>query len=950
MSAEERIHAPCEGTVASAHSDCHSTVAPGAVRMKLSGHLEAEDDEGNCEYKWRLTDISDVRFEHLVTQMQFRVAEGRGRCVYEIGVADDGAAVGLYDADYEESIATVRRMADALGFQLRIAYERTIYDDEEGVISPSEALPQACGAAAPSAVAENIAAMLTSSAMFRQQKQRSGRRGRKAAARGAIHQPPYRPAAGLSVGESAAARGNASVAAAIAFAQHEAGSPRRRAGGVRRRCAEIHVTRVQRSVDDLRVAFCGLGGAGKSTLVGVLTQGALDDGSGSVRSTLCNHKHEVVTGCTSSVANHVMGFDAVGRVTNYDEERLLRTPVLSPTLSSGAVSSVRARESRLAANTMCAGDTFASSAPSDSLPSLSQSALGACDEGVPTLDYALNATRTIAERSVKLVTLLDLGGKDKYSKTALFGMTSKAPGYACIVAAADHPIVDGIGLHVALCLAMRVPFCVVVTKCDAVGELELDDVQLEIDDCVRGEARRMGYAATATRTCGSYEDVLDHGFVADCVGLSLVPVFLTSCVDGTGIGYLKTFFHKLPVVATADGAQCPSRASEAAEVLIDGSFDVAEVGTVLSGLVTKGTVREGQRLLMGPDATGGFHSVAVSGIHEKGSHVTSASVGTDATFCFSSVPSCIDAARKGLVLLGIGAAAPLVAMVFECRVRSIGGVVGAGQEPIVHCRNIRQAVKIISVRALPAGNSEGGAEEDFGQAVVSGLGPHEEGIVTCRFLYHPEVLERGATLLLRWHRNVRAVGNVTRVARLPPVDGADSVADCFDAAELTSQMILPAEAIVAEASAPAGDLCMYEGLVDDLGGDAFGCGGGLFGSDTDSDSEGPTVISNAVPSQLCSQAALASEASGRERPASASGVSSEGSAMGTMGGDVARQYSNCGAVLCAHPLSPSTPRGACPHADRLAEEEADLGVSPTMQAFGTAEYVCLSDDGACDML
>jgi len=51
------------------------------------------------------------------------------------------------------------------------------------------------------------------------------------------------------------------------------------------------------------VAVTGNVDAGKSTLLGVLTHGVLDDGRGIARQKLFRHKHEVETGRTSSVGN-----------------------------------------------------------------------------------------------------------------------------------------------------------------------------------------------------------------------------------------------------------------------------------------------------------------------------------------------------------------------------------------------------------------------------------------------------------------------------------------------------------------------------------------------------------------------------------------------------------------------------------------------------------------------
>lgn len=60
-----------------------STTAQGAS-------LPPEIERGNIEYKLKLIDPSPVRFEHLVTQMKWRLQEGLGEAIYEIGVSDDG--------------------------------------------------------------------------------------------------------------------------------------------------------------------------------------------------------------------------------------------------------------------------------------------------------------------------------------------------------------------------------------------------------------------------------------------------------------------------------------------------------------------------------------------------------------------------------------------------------------------------------------------------------------------------------------------------------------------------------------------------------------------------------------------------------------------------------------------------------------------------------------------
>lgn len=55
---------------------------------------------------------------------------------------------------------------------------------------------------------------------------------------------------------------------------------------------------------EVRIAIAGSVDVGKSSLIGVLTSGALDDGRGSARASVFRHKHERDTGRTSSINSH----------------------------------------------------------------------------------------------------------------------------------------------------------------------------------------------------------------------------------------------------------------------------------------------------------------------------------------------------------------------------------------------------------------------------------------------------------------------------------------------------------------------------------------------------------------------------------------------------------------------------------------------------------------------
>lgn len=64
--------------------------------------------------------------------------------------------------------------------------------------------------------------------------------------------------------------------------------------------------------NDIRVAVLGNVDAGKSSLIGVLKAGELDDGRGSSRKLVMKFQHELETGRTTSPAAHLAGFDENG--------------------------------------------------------------------------------------------------------------------------------------------------------------------------------------------------------------------------------------------------------------------------------------------------------------------------------------------------------------------------------------------------------------------------------------------------------------------------------------------------------------------------------------------------------------------------------------------------------------------------------------------------------------
>jgi hypothetical protein len=79
--------------------------------------------QGNVEYKLQLLAPSPARFARLVTQMKWRLLEGGGQAYYELGVADNGALIGLPRPELEQSLETLDMMASEIGASVIVVKE-----------------------------------------------------------------------------------------------------------------------------------------------------------------------------------------------------------------------------------------------------------------------------------------------------------------------------------------------------------------------------------------------------------------------------------------------------------------------------------------------------------------------------------------------------------------------------------------------------------------------------------------------------------------------------------------------------------------------------------------------------------------------------------------------------------------------------------------------------------
>ena len=80
---------------------------------------------------------------------------------------------------------------------------------------------------------------------------------------------------------------------------------------------------LEKEMSEIRIALFGSVDSGKSTLIGVLTHGDLDNGTGKARLNMFQYIHEVKSGHTSSISTEIFGFDLFNNIINYRSRELI---------------------------------------------------------------------------------------------------------------------------------------------------------------------------------------------------------------------------------------------------------------------------------------------------------------------------------------------------------------------------------------------------------------------------------------------------------------------------------------------------------------------------------------------------------------------------------------------------------------------------------------------------
>ncbi|KAJ5508668.1 hypothetical protein N7527_010811 [Penicillium freii] len=411
-----------------------------------------------------------------------------------------------------------------------------------------------------------------------------------------------------------------------------------------------HIDNVE-EMAELRIAVVGNVDAGKSTTLGVLVKGGLDDGRGRARVNLFRHKHEIESGRTSSVGLEIMGFDSRGEIVGNTQGQGRKLP-----------------------------------------------------------------WEDIVNRSTKVISFSDLAGHERYLRTTVFGMLSSSPNYCLLMVAANNGLIGMSKEHLGIALALNVPVMVIVTKIDICPPHILQETLSQLTKILKSPgARKIPIFVK------DMEETINTA--TQFVSQRICPIFQVSNVTGENLDLVRTFLNILPHRGLYD-------ASGAFEFLINDTFSVPHVGTVVSGVVKSGVIHAGDSVIVGPDSLGQFTTTVIKSIERKRIQVNACFAGQSGSFALKRVRR--KEVRKGMVVLKKMEEAPKVYREFvaEVLILSHATTIKPKYQAMLHVGAVSQTCSVIDI------------DRPF-------IRTGDRALVAFRFVQRPEFLAPGDRVLFR---------------------------------------------------------------------------------------------------------------------------------------------------------------------------------------------------------
>jgi GTPase len=453
------------------------------------------------------------------------------------------------------------------------------------------------------------------------------------------------------------------------------------------------------NTEEISIVICGPVDAGKSSLVGVLTTGELDDGRGKARKSVFHHNHELESGRTSSVSQNVIKY----QTNNNNIIKIICTK------------SNRKYDSK---NINC----------------------------VDMKGLNINGD--------KVVSLIDLAGHEKYLKTTVHGITGMFPDRGIIVIGANTGITKLTREHIGLLLCVCIPFMIVITKIDMAPEQIYLDLQKTIKKLLQRNAPdKTLYFIDNNNNINSDEQTNNYIDPSGHINNpDIVPVISVSNKDGYNINNLHRIIYNIP-----QRNKFINQSSKGSIIYLDGNFSVPGIGLVVSGMIKEGTIKVKQKMFMGP-YNGQFVPVIIRSIHNN-LREDIQEIGPNIQGCFAikfletTIPR--NHIRKGFVLIdNINNWKDNLVTSFVAKVKILhhSSAIENGYCPVVHCGPIKQSayMKLVSDNTIGYNSNS---------SLKHSLKTGDNSIVVFTFARHAELIEENMIMFFR-DGNTKGCGQV----------------------------------------------------------------------------------------------------------------------------------------------------------------------------------------------
>lgn len=385
-------------------------------------------------------------------------------------------------------------------------------------------------------------------------------------------------------------------------------------------------------MNEITVVVCGPVDAGKSSLVGVISTGELDDGRGRARNNIFSHAHEHASGRTSCISHNIIKY-----IAKQDCIELLSTKInkkYDPKIVK-----------RIDMN---------------------------CDENI----YNINGD--------KIVSLIDLAGHEKYLKTTMFGITSMFPDKGLIVIGANTNITKLTREHIGIMLYSNIPFMIIITKIDMAPDGIYNDLKKTIKQLFQKNAPN--HIPIFIDNDADINNYINNNTNNDFI----VPIISVSNKNGHMVDNLHRVIYNIPHRNKFSHIK-----TNGTIIYLDSHFSVPGIGLVVGGTIKSNTVRAKQKMFMGP-FNGIMVPIIIRSIHNSmRENVDTIDPNVQGCFSIRFIDTVIprNMIRKGTVIIdSIDNWKNNIVTSFIANVKILhhSSALKKGYCPIIHCGPIKQ--------------------------------------------------------------------------------------------------------------------------------------------------------------------------------------------------------------------------------------------------------------------